>query len=101
MNHTVVFRAEALQDVTDSMDWYDEQQAGLADRFYAQVENKLEQVAENPLLYSIRYDKVRCTLIDDFPYLVHYYVEEERKRVIVLGIIHTSRDPRTGQERLS
>ena len=39
----------------------------------------------------------RFPVIDAFPYLVHYYVEEERKRVIVLGIIHTSRDPRTGR----
>ena len=100
MSYAITFRAEALQDITEAMDWYDEQQAGLADRFYTQVESKLEQVAEHPFLYSVRYAEVRCVLVDDFPYLVHYYVEEERKRVTVLGIIHTSRDPRTGKERL-
>ena len=100
MSYAVVFRTEALQDITGAMDWYDEQQAGLAERFYAQLESKLEQVAEHPFLYSIRYAEVRCVVVDDFPYLMHYYVEEERRRVTVLGIIHTSRDPRTGQERL-
>lgn len=101
MSYTVVFRAEALQDITDGIDWYNEQQAGLSKRFYTQVENKLEQVAEHPFLYGIRYAEVRCALVDDFPYLVHYYVREKEQRVTVLGIIHTSRDPRTGKKRLS
>ena len=74
MSHTVVFRIEALQDISGSMDWYDAQQAGLAERFYAQVENKLEQVAENPFLCSIRYAEVRCALVDDFLHLMHYCV---------------------------
>ena len=100
MSYELVFRKEALQDITNSMDWYDEQKTGLAQRFYEDLDKKLQAVVANPFAYSIRYASVRCAPVDDFPYLIHYHIEQERHHVVVLGIIHTSRDPRTGQERL-
>ena len=99
-SHTLVFLPEALQDIAVAMDWYDEQQTGLADRFYAQLDDKLQQILAHPYLYAVRYNEVRCVQLQNFPYLIHYYVEKKQQKITVLGIIHTSRDPREGTERL-
>ena len=49
-----------VQDITDSMDWYNEQQEGLAERFYAELDKKLQKIVNNPSIYGIRYASVRC-----------------------------------------
>lgn len=101
MSYELVFREETLQDISDSMDWYENQQEGLSDRFYLQLDNKLQKIAKDPFHYSIRYEAVHCAQMDKFPYLIHYIVEENRSRIVILGIIHTSRDPRTAEKRWS
>ncbi|WKN40735.1 type II toxin-antitoxin system RelE/ParE family toxin [Tunicatimonas pelagia] len=72
----------------------------MADRFYAQLDDKLQQILTHPYLYAVRYSEVRCVQLERFPYLVHYYVEVEEQQITVLGVIHTSRDPLEGTERL-
>lgn len=57
---------EAIDDIQNATDWYNDQLVGLGSRFKKQVIkqiNKLETTAE---LYTIRYNEVRCMVIKKF-----------------------------------
>ena len=99
MSYTLAFLPAAYQDLDDAVDWYNSRKETLGEQFYHKVIDKLDKLKSNPLLWSVRYNEVHCALVDTFPYLVHYIIEESKKRVLILGILHTSRDPGTWTER--
>ena len=90
---------EALQDIQDATDWYNEQLAGLGGHFQKQVKNQISSLKKNAGTYSVRYQDVRCMVIKRFPFLVHYTISDKQKRVEVFAVLHTSRNPRIWSER--
>lgn len=93
MSYKLVLHKEAGQDIEEAIDWYSKQLDGLGNQFYAKLTDKLEKLKENPQLWSVRYDEVHCVIVNVFPYLIHYIIEESEKKVVVLGVLHTSKDP--------
>jgi plasmid stabilization system protein ParE len=90
---------DALQDIQDATDWYNEQLAGLGGHFQKQVKIQIGSLKKNALGHSVRYEDVHCMLIKRFPFLVHYRVSESKGNVEVLAVVHTSRNPRIWAER--
>lgn len=58
---------DALQDIQDVTDWYNEQLPGLGSRFQKQVKFQVNSLKKNATLYAIRYEGVRCMLIKKIP----------------------------------
>lgn len=85
---------EALQDIQDATDWYNERLAGLGGHFQKQVKTQISTLKKNAGAYSLRYEDVQCMLIRRFPFLVHYTISEKQKTVEVFAVLHTSRNPR-------
>jgi len=90
---------EALQDIQDATDWYNEQLEGLGGHFQKQVKTQISLLKKNAGTYSVRYQDVRCMLIKRFPFLVHFKISEKQKVVEVFAVLHTSRSPRIWSER--
>jgi len=100
MSYTLVFSKESDQDIEEVIDWYNEQQDGLGNHFYTLLKDKLEKLKENPHLWSVRYDEVHCAIVNVFPYLIHYIIEESMQKVVVLGVLHTSKNPDDWKKRV-
>lgn len=88
----IVITPSARTDTFDGIEWYEKQAKGLGMRFYKSIKKGYKTIRQNPY-FQIRYDEVRCLPLEKFPYMVHFTIDEERKRVVVLGIICTHRDP--------
>jgi plasmid stabilization system protein ParE len=97
--YKITIDPEALQDIQDATDWYNEQLAGLGGHFQKQVKIQISSLKKNAGAYPVRYEDVRCMLIKRFPFLVHYTFNERRKNVEVFAVLHTSRNPRIWSER--
>ncbi len=93
MSYKIRLLPEAHLDIKDSIDWYNEQKAGLGKLFYQAVKSRLTYIRENPMHYQISYQNIRCALINKFPHQVHYQIEEANKTIIVFALTHTSRNP--------
>jgi toxin ParE1/3/4 len=93
----LVFSKDSNYDLRDAVDFYDSKQSGLGDRFFSNLSEKIEKIKSNPLHYAIRYKEVRCAKIDNFPFMVHFIVSDDD--IIIIGIIHTSRNPQLWKER--
>ena len=98
MAFDIVITHQARIDTLEGIEWYNKQAAGLGKRFYQAVQKHYKTLRQNPY-FQIRYDDVRCLPLVKFPYMVHFIVEEDRKRVVVLGVICTHRDPKIWKER--
>jgi len=89
--YILVFTPEAREDVKTASKYYDSQLKGLGKRFKNEVFIQLSLLKKNPLTRSVRYDDVRCALIDKFPYSIHYTINNTT--VIIHTIICDYRNP--------
>jgi toxin ParE1/3/4 len=98
MHFVVVIDPLAIGDVQEAIDYYDEQSIGLGKRFEIELNNHLSILEKNPLL-RIRYDKVRCLALENFPFMVHFTVNENQQIVTVRAVFHTSLNPQKWDKR--
>ena len=87
----VVFRRRVQSDLRFAFDWYEEQRAGLGGEFRAAVQATFRTIELHPEIFSSVYDDVRRAVLTRFPFAVFYLVEP--KRVVVLRVLHTARNP--------
>lgn len=93
----MIIRPEAEADLVNARDWYERQRKGLGAAFLLCVEEVFERVDRMPEMYAAVYHDVRRALTRRFPYAVYYRIADHE--VVVLGILHTHRDPREWQSR--
>jgi plasmid stabilization system protein ParE len=94
-----VFKIELLaiaeEELSDSYDWYEEQQPGLGNRFYNEISYYLSLLENNPYQFPVKYiQELRTVAINKFPFLIIYWVDEVNDVVYITSVFHTSRNPR-------
>lgn len=97
MTLEIRLRPEAEQDLAESATWYEEQRQGLGQEFLDEILTMLSNIADTPLMYPNVHRNTRRALIQRFPFGVYYRVEE--MTVIVVAVIHGSRNPRRWKNR--
>lgn len=83
----------AKEDIWDAVKWYNKQQEGLGKRFTTEVREKVRFIRQNPEASNIRYDGVRTAVLNVFPFMVHFTINEKNKTIIISAVLHTSRNP--------
>jgi plasmid stabilization system protein ParE len=83
----------AKEDIWEAAMWYNKRQDGLGKRFTAAVREKVHFICKNPQASNIRYDSVRTTVLNVFPFMIHYTVLEKDKTILISAVLHTSRNP--------
>ena len=88
-----IYSSHALNDIEDTVRYYNKQQKGLGKRFAAQVQLALRSIKNNPHFATVRYDDVRCARVPKFPYMVHYTIDEQTHQVIIAAVYSTHQQP--------
>ena len=83
----------AKQDIKEATNWYNSKQENLGRRFTQHVREKINLLKQNPYSSANRYSEVRTAVLDVFPFMIHYTVEEQDKKIVVIAVLHTSRNP--------
>lgn len=89
----------AKEDIRIAALWYNKQQHGLGKRFAAEVREKVHFIRQNPKATNVRYDEVRTAVLNLFPFMIHYFIDEKNKTIIVSAVLHTSRNPELWKTR--
>lgn len=97
MTLEVRLRPEAEQDLADAAAWYEEQRQGLGHEFLDEVLTMLSSIAETPLMYPTVHRNTRRAVIHRFPFGV--YFRAESATIVVVAIMHGSRNPRRWKSR--
>ena len=92
--YRIKIASEVLSDIRETKCWYDSPKNGLGNTFKDTVIKQINDLAEDPQVFAIRYKEIRCMLVKNFPYLIHFYINEKTAVVEVLAVISTDRNPK-------
>jgi toxin ParE1/3/4 len=98
VSRRLIVRRGAKADIRDARRWYEARRAGLGREFAAEVDAALARVKAMPLRFTEVAAGVRRALTDRFPYAVYFRTDDAR--IVVLAVIHTSRDSAAWQQRV-
>ncbi|MCL2649705.1 MAG: type II toxin-antitoxin system RelE/ParE family toxin [Candidatus Azobacteroides sp.] len=90
--YKVLYLDEVENDIAIAKQWYAEQQKELDVRFAAAVKETLSNILEMPSVYAVRYRNIRIAHTKIFPYNVHFYIDEAKAQVVIIGIVHNKRN---------
>src|SRR5438309_1705819 len=97
MSLPAVYLPEAEEDIASAHAWYEQQLAGLGDRFLSALLERIEQIQDNPQLYGVLRRDVRAAPVQRFPYVIYY--RARAADVLVIAVQHGSRSARAWTNR--
>ena len=99
MRRRVIFDLEARLEFEDAIEWYDEREPGLGDRFKAEVLATIQRILKDPERFPLRGRKVRRASVETFKkYNILFRIEPNF--IVVAAIFHGARNPARLRRRL-
>lgn len=98
MTYTVRFLPDVEGDAIGGYGWYEAKSPGLGEEFLRTFYACVSELPRNPLRYPKVYSEIRRRLLRRFPYAIYSIMKEDQ--VIVIGLFHCARDPRTVRKKL-
>lgn len=93
-NYSVYFHPNAEKEPLDSLGWYELSKKDLGIEFMTEINKVLDLIELNPLLFSIKRKLFREAVVKKFPYLIIYKIDFTSKKINILSIFNTNRNPR-------
>jgi plasmid stabilization system protein ParE len=97
MARRFIVRPLAEADLENAARWYDEERAGLAERFLSDVDRTFARIRERPFQFPVVSGDVRRALLHTFPYAVYFRTSDEM--VAVVAVLHLRRNPKVWRGR--
>ena len=84
----------ARNEIRDAIEWYDARRPGLGQEFLGEVENEIDQIIEDPLIFP-KFEKIntsfRRAVIKKFPFLIIFSLSEDQ--IIIHSVFNTYQKP--------
>lgn len=93
MNYSFVNRPAVKDDIEAAVNYYKKISPKLARQFIFRLREAREYIGTYPLGFEIKYKNVRTLLLKQFPYHIHYLVNEKQQEIIILAVIHSYKNP--------
>lgn len=90
---------EAIQEVQDAFDWYQEQSPKVAGEFLLEVDLSIRKVCLYPQMWAKFVRGTRRYILRKFPYSLIY--RESKERIQVIAFAHHKRNPQYWAARLN
>lgn len=99
MSYTFINRPIVKADILEAIDYYKSINPKLAKQFLIRIKEAKESIALSPEGFSTKYNVVRTILLKQFPYHIHYFIDNIQKQIVVLAIIHAYKNPNDYSKR--
>ncbi|OFY88669.1 MAG: hypothetical protein A3K10_16900 [Bacteroidetes bacterium RIFCSPLOWO2_12_FULL_31_6] len=93
MSYSFVNRPAVRDDIIDATAYYKKINLELAKQFLFRIREAKAYIARSPLGFQIKYSQVRTLLLKQFPYHIHYLIDDSKKIIVILAIIHAYKNP--------
>ena len=100
MNYKIKLLPNVYTDIQKAKKWYRKKGESLANEFKIEVDKEIDYIGEYPENYQRKHKELRQSLVTRFPYAIFYLVEEEQKRIVIFGVLHTRRNPEIVRRRI-
>jgi plasmid stabilization system protein ParE len=84
-------------DVEAAFEWYENERPGLGVEFLDELRAAYNRIADGPFKCQELRGGIRRALLRRFPYAVYFAIEADI--VVVVAVLHASRDPAEWQRR--
>lgn len=98
MRYTIRVRRAAEHEIAEALLWYEAQRPGLGIELRRAIDLLFEQLRTTPRIHRIVHRDVRRAVLDRFPYLIYFRIDDTTVRV--LACLHSSRSPRLHRLRI-
>lgn len=96
----VLLTGLSQQDLKTARNYYKEISPNLAKAFLERIKEAKIFISENPLGNDISYKNVRTHLLKQFPYHVHYLIDESNCIIFIIAIEFAKRENVDFSERI-
>ncbi|MGP8214999.1 MAG: type II toxin-antitoxin system RelE/ParE family toxin [Bacteroidia bacterium] len=93
MSYSFVNSHAVKADITNAVDYYKNINPELARQFLFRIREAKSYIALTPLGFQVKYKDVRTLLLKQFPYHIHYLIDDAKQQIIILAIIHAYKNP--------
>ncbi len=93
MSYSFVNKPLVKADIIHAVDYYTNINPELAKQFLFRIREAKAYIARSPLGFQIKYKEVRTLLLKQFPFHIHYLINDTNKQIIILAIIHAYKNP--------
>ncbi|QTE21161.1 type II toxin-antitoxin system RelE/ParE family toxin [Polaribacter cellanae] len=100
MSYSIKLLPIVHTDLKKAKKWYNKEREGLGEEFKIEVNKEIDYIGEYPQHYQRKYKELRQSLVTRFPYAIFYLVEEQQKRIVIFGVLHTRRNPEIARKRM-
>lgn len=92
MTFKFVYRPFAKQDLQNAIKYYKAISPRLAKDFVCRIKEAKKYIKQNPLGDDVMYKKIRMHNLRQFPYHIHYYINDDAEQIVILAIAFSKRD---------
>lgn len=93
MSYTFINRPAVQADIINAVDYYKKISPKLAKQFLFRIREAKIAIKRSPLAFEIKYKDVRTFMLKQFPFHIHYIINDNQRQIIILAIIHAHRNP--------
>ncbi len=93
MPYKIITTTNARTDIQEAINWENNRQSGLRERFFEVLDKKLSNLSITPAMGSIRYQNIRITFTPTFDYNIHYTIDIIEEKIYILRVLHSARKP--------
>lgn len=97
IEYRLISEPPADLDVEAAFEWYENERPGLGAEFLDELRAAYKRIADGPLRYRELRGGIRRALLRRFSYAVYFAIEADI--VVVVAVLHASRDPAEWQRR--
>ncbi len=85
-----IFHPIADTEIQQAAYYYERQRKNLGEEFIEEIYQYIEKIIDNPFLYPLALNNVRCCIVKRFPYKILFQIMKNEE-VQILGIMHQQR----------
>jgi plasmid stabilization system protein ParE len=99
MTYTFVNRPEVKNDILDAINYYNSINPSLSKQLLVRLREAKKLIAIIPTGFQIRHKNVRTILLKQFPYHLHYLINEKENQIVILAFMHAYSNPKDFSSR--
>jgi toxin ParE1/3/4 len=87
----IIFHPEAVAELNDGVDYFEQASAGLGNEFMTEIERSLQQIKSFPEASPLIRNDIRRKVLKKFPFSILYNFNADR--ISILAVMHHRRRP--------
>lgn len=93
MRYRYIYDPVALVEYKEAIGWYKSRSIMAAENFLSEVTETITAICKDPFRFRNVYSVFRETSLKRYPYTIVYFVDEKKKRIIIVSVFHNKRNP--------